>query len=196
MKKFFILVLLLHTVSNALSFENNRPTVSNDSCALQVRITDSEINSFGLNIQIVNVEVYSENSGWITLNNFQQNISSFSFTSGNESLLANAIIPQGVYTKVRLTFGNANTLYSNTTDANASDQLTFASNEDKKVEIDIQQYLYEKDTNEVLLHFDVSNSISFLDNKFIIVPDFQEIKGTEIEATEKQTDMHSLSLSR
>ncbi len=196
MKKVFILVLLLHTVSNALSFESTKPTAENDSCALQVRITDSEINSFGLNIEIVNVEVYNENLGWITLNDFQQNISSLSFTSGNESLLANAIIPEGIYTKVRLTFGNSNTLYSNTTEANASDQLNFISNDDKKVEIEIEQYLFEKDTNQVLIHFDVSNSITFIEDEFIIAPDFQEMKGSAIQATEKPTDVNSLSFSK
>jgi len=194
MKKLFALILTLNTVSTTtLSYGNPELTPSSDSSTLQIRITDSEINNFGLNIEIVNIEAYNPNLGWITLNDYQQSISSLSFTSGNQSLLANSIIPVGSYTKLRFTFGNSNSIYSNSNNDWVTSDLVFTSNEKNQVEININRYVNENDTNEVLVHFDMANSVSVVNEDLVLNPVFEELKDPATIAGEAVIDFTTLS---
>ncbi len=194
MKKLFALVLTLHTVSTTtLSFGNPELTPSSDNGTLQVRITDSEINSFGLNIEIVNIEAYNPDLGWITLNDYQQSISSLSFTSGNQSLLANSIIPSGSYTKLRFTFGNSNSIYSNSNNDWVTSDLVFTSDQKNQVEININRYVSANDTSEVVVNFDVANSVSVVNENLVLNPAFEELKDPAIIAGEAVIDFTALS---
>ena len=187
MKKVFTLILTLLTVSNALSFDNKKWNSSIDSCTIQVRITDPEESPFGLVLEIVNVEVYNQNSGWITLNDYQQSISSLSFTKGDKSLLANSIIPSGNYTKIRLTFGNTNAIYSDL----ATTDLVIESRNNQQVEININQLITANDTNEVLIHFDLSTSITQTNEEYILRPVFEEINDPATLDFEVISDLSS-----
>lgn len=194
MKKVFAFALTLLTVSTTtLSFGNPELTPPADSSTLQIRITDSDINSFSLNIQIVNVEAYNENLGWITLNDYQQNISSLSFTSGNESLLANSVIPSGSYTKLRFTFGESNSIYSNSNSDWVTSNLTFAGDHSKQVELKIDQHLGANDTNEVRVRFDIANSVSVVEDDLVLNPVFEELKNPATIVKDALVDFTALS---
>lgn len=189
MKKIFALLLGLITVSNALSFgnDNNEPKPSVDIATMQVRITDSEISSFGLIIEIVNVEVYNEKTGWIILNDYQQTIASEGFSNGDASLLANNRVPVGTYTKLRLTFGATNTIYTLAYQNRQTNDLWFMNSDDRQVEIPIHEEVTTDELAEVLLDFDVSTSISFLDDEYIIQPVVEEFKDPAMIAVDLNT---------
>lgn len=186
MKKVSTFFLLLLIVSNALSFENNtfsgktpgKEEPLTESGTMQVRITDSETSTFGVIIEILNLEVYNEKTGWVTLNNYQQSISSAGFTNGSESLLANATVPTGTYTKLRLTFGTANTLYATTYDTRATSDLWFPSSKDQTVEVAINEQVFANATDEVLIHLNVATSVTESDNAFIFRPEMQAVGGS------------------
>lgn len=169
MKKVFTLALTLLTVSTALSFEGVNPTSGNGT--IQVRMTNSESSPFGLILDIVNVEVYSEKSGWITLNDYQQSISSLSFTGGEESLLANSDIPFGTYSKLRLTFGSSNSIRSEVHNISANN-LSF---EKRQIEIDIFEQVKENNTSKIYVHFDLTTSVTVIDETYVLKPVIEEI---------------------
>lgn len=169
MKKVFTLALTLLTVSTALSHEGVNPT--SGSGTMQVRMTNSESSPFGLILDIVNVEVYSDKNGWITLNDYQQSISSLSFTGGEQSLLANADIPFGIYSKLRLTFGSSNSIISDVHNISAND-LTF---ETRQIEIPILQHVGEHNPGKIYIHFDLTTSVSVLDETYVLKPVMEEI---------------------
>lgn len=191
MKKVFTLLLTLLTVSTALSLGNDETTSTTTSGTLQVRITDSETSSFGLTIEIVNVEVYNETTGWISLNNYQQTISSLSFTKGDESLLANANIPSGTYTKLRLTFGEGNSIYNVKTNEGTS-SIIFDSNETRQVEVNISKVVAASDTSEIVINFDVSTSVIVDNNSYILNPVVEEMIDPALKTID-QPDFTSLS---
>jgi len=194
MKKVFVLMIGLITVSNALSLDNNGDLKPSSDCAtMQVRITDSEACSFGLILEIVNVEVYSEKTGWIILNDYQQTIASEGFIHGNESLLANNNVPTGTYTKLRLTFGSNNTIYNIAYQNRTTNDLWFMNSDDHQVEIAIHQEVSAHELSEVLLDFDISTSISVLDNEYILQPVVAEFKDPATKAIETAVDLNTLS---
>lgn len=192
MKKVFSLLLALLTVSKALSFGNDELNPSTDSGTMQVRITDSETSSLGVIIEIVNVEVYNEQMGWITLNDYQQNISSVGFTNGDESLLANTTIPVGTYTKLRLTFGEANTVYTKAYNDRKTNNLWFLTDNDRQVEIAINENVTANETDDVVIDFDISTSISVLDNEYLIHPTVKEFQNPTTIAAESIADLSVL----
>lgn len=185
MKKVFTLALTLLTVSTALSFEGVNP--ASGSGTMQVRMTNSESSPFGLILDIVNVEVYSEKNGWITLNDYQQSISSLSFTGGEESLLANSDIPFGIYSKLRLTFGSSNSIRSDVHNISAND-LSF---ETRQVEIAIFQQVQESNTSKIYIHFDLATSVTVLESAYVLKPIMEEI--SDPAAVKSLPDMNILS---
>ncbi len=195
MKKVFAILIGLITVSNALSLgiHNDDLKPSADRATMQVRITDSEACSFGLIIEIVNVEVYSDKTGWIVLNDYQQTIASEGFIHGDESLLANNKVPVGTYTKLRLTFGSTNTIYNISYENRKTNELWFMNSDDRQVEIPIHEEIEANELSEILLDFDISTSISVLDNEYILQPVVAEFKDPATKAIETVVDLNTLS---
>ncbi|WP_300666028.1 DUF4382 domain-containing protein [Fluviicola sp.] len=186
MKKLMLLFLALITVSttqaNGLNASEKPGSKINGN--LQVKISDSKTNSFGIVIEITKVEIYSEKTGWIALNDYQQSISSAGFTKGNESLLANAEIPAAAYSKLRLTFGTTNSIYTVNGSESRTNHLSFANNSDRFVEIAINQEIHPGKNNTIMIDFDTSTSVSVFDDAYIIQPVMEEIRGRGIRTNE------------
>lgn len=189
MKKFMILFLALIAVSTtqANSLGNSEKPGSKINGNLQVKISDSKTNSFGIVIEITKVEIYSEKTGWIALNDYQQSISSAGFTKGNESLLANAEIPVSAYSKLRLTFGTTNSIYTVSGNESRTSYLSFANNTDRFVEIDINQQILPGKNNTVMIDFDTSTSVSVFDDAYFIQPVMEEIRERNTQRNELVT---------
>ncbi len=189
MKKLMLLFLALITVSTT---QANGLTPSGKPAAetkgnLQVKISDSKTNSFGIVIEITKVEVYSEKTGWIALNDYQQSIASAGFTKGNESLLANAEIPAAAYSKLRLTFGTTNSIYTVNGSESRTNRLSFANNTDRFVEIGINQDIRPGKNNTVMIDFDTSTSVSVSNDAYFIQPVMEEIQERAVRVNEMVT---------
>ncbi len=189
MKKFMMLFLTLIAVSttqaNGLNVSEKPGSKINGN--LQVKISDSKTNSFGIIIEITKVEIYSEKTGWIALNDYQQTIASAGFTKGNESLLANAEIPAAAYSKLRLTFGTTNSIYTVNGNESRRSYLSFANNTDRFVEIDINQQLLPGKNNTVMIDFDTSTSVSLFDDAYFIQPVMEEFRPGTVRTNEAVT---------
>lgn len=189
MKKFMMLFLTLIAVSTtqANGLNNSEKPGSKINGNLQVKISDSKTNSFGIVIEITKVEIYSEKNGWIALNDYQQSIASAGFTKGNESLLANAEIPVAVYSKLRLTFGTTNSIYTVSGNESRTSYLSFANNAERSVEIDINQQILPGKNNTIMIDFDTSTSVSVSDDTYFIQPVMEEIRERNIQRNELVT---------
>src|SRR5688572_2686282 len=73
----------------------------------KVKMTDSPGNYAALNLQIIGVDAYLQNSGWVNLSSETQLVNVLSLTNGLETELAyNAKMDAGVYTKIRIRFAD------------------------------------------------------------------------------------------
>ena len=175
-------LLTLHSFSYALSSDelsavwlgNESDSVMNKG-SMEVRMTNSESSCFGLILNIVNIEVYNDKTGWVTLNNYDQRISSTSFMNGEESLLANSDLPSGTYSKLRLTFGNSNYLRSSVNNISPNDLRL----KQQQVEIPIFQEVNSEMPSQVFIHFDLTTSVTVLPEMYVLNPVMEEIANPD-----------------
>ena len=154
------------------------------SGSFELRMTDAPGDYAGLDVEIESVEVYNENKGWITLSNESQFVNVLSLTNGTEKKLAiKSDAEAGVYSKVKLTFGERNELLvssenegqlggaSGSTLVNA--ELQFEG--DKEVIIEINEEISSSSNASVLLDFNVAQSIKEDGEKYILEPSIRFI---------------------
>lgn len=177
MKKVIATFLTLLTISLAYSNDGIKSKKIENNATLQVRLTDLDQSSYGLVIEIINVEIYNEKLGWVVLNEFQQTISSYSFSKGNESLLANELIPAGKYSKLRITFGTSNSIYRIDNVNGHSKKLDFETNDARQVEVSIDENFVQNEESELLVDFNVSNSILNIGNQYLLNPDLEVVNN-------------------
>lgn len=148
-----------------------------------VNMTDAPGDFDALSVEITNVEAYLEGSGWVSLNNEAQVVSVLDLTNGAETQLAyQGEADAGVYSMLRITFGNNNSLsFDSGTDlgfdlggltggANATIDLEWASSSSQQVVINIDEEVSAEAGAEVLLDFRVMESIIQTGQTFVIDP--------------------------
>jgi len=166
--------------------ENVQTPPSNNSKAgtFQVRMTDAPGDYEGLFVEIDKVEAYLENKGWVTLNGTSQMVSVLDLTNGNETNIAyNTKVEAGVYSKVRLTFGDENRLKLNSSSEqglklgegmSATGMLDLEVSADmttlNQVVIEIDEKVDAQTGANVLLDFNVAESIIENESGFILNP--------------------------
>lgn len=168
MKFYKVLTLGLATSLLAFTSCKKEDEDGDRTKTMTVRMTDSPGDYSELNVEIASVEAYHENKGWIMLNNEAQVITVTDLTNGNEVELVNeARISTGNYTKLRLNFGDDNTLKINTQSSITSpivavevDLELMASSSQKSIEMEINQTVDRNNGANILIDFDVANSIS------------------------------------
>lgn len=149
--------------------------------SFSVRMTDGPGNYAALNVEITKVEAYLQNEGWITLDNQAKTIDVISLNNGIETQLAyQTNAAAGVYTKLRLTFGNTNKLSVNadatTGGTSGSATVDLVWNGPKEVEIQINEEISANAKADVLLDFNVVASIVHYTCDYILKPAIKEIK--------------------
>lgn len=153
---------------------------------MEVKMTDAPGNFASLDVQITKVEAYLENKGWVTINSQTQAVSVLDLTNGAETTIANSSsLSAGVYSKLRLTFGNTNTLQLAGSSGSSSLALSFGTNTSQQVEIEIDEEVNAGATTSVLLDFSVAQSIYNFGEAYFISPVIQEIEdaSTGVQGT-------------
>lgn len=152
----------------------------------QVRMTDAPGDFKALDVEILSVEAYLENQGWVTLNNQAQAVSVLDLTNGTETQLAFASNAQiGTYTKLKLTFSENNTLVTNANGGfeigpiSGNLDLTFdlAYEGSKEVIIEINETVTAQSGASVLLDFQVAQSIRKGLTTYIINPAIVQVEN-------------------
>jgi hypothetical protein len=148
-------------------------------------MTDGPGDYEGLDIKIVSVDAYLDGKGWVNLDAQQKSVDVLSLTNGAEMSIAaknNAEI--GAYTKLKVTIDADAQLQLNAfamADADpatiiSANQVKLGWDGTREIEIAIDEQVTTAVGAEVLIDFDVANSIKFVAGKYIIKPIIREIK--------------------
>lgn len=154
-----------------------------EKSAFTVRMTDAPGDYAALDVEIASVAVFSEDSGWVMLNNESQFVSVLDLTNGNETALAsNTEVDAGFYTMVKLTFGTDNTLTLNGDggmdatsdnvefDAQGNAMIELDGLDEREIIVEINQQASAEAEADILLDFQVAQSIEQEAETFIIDP--------------------------
>jgi hypothetical protein len=162
------------------------PTSGGGSSAssMRVKMTDSPGDYVSLNMSVTSVQAYLQDSGWITLNNNVHTMNVISLTNGSSTDLSyNTNIKTGVYTKIKLVFGENNTIVVNGSGSGGGGSIaatyTLTWTGPREVEIPIHKEINAGTYGEVFLDFNVVSSISNAGNQYVINPVITEINDAK-----------------
>lgn len=140
----------------------------NEAGSFKVRMTDAPADYAALNLTVTGVDVYLENQGWINLSSETQNVNILSLTNGAEITLANQTnVKAGLYTRARVTFGATGTIQL--ASGGGSANISWAGNV-HQVEIVIHEEVNAQSGADILLDFDVAESVIESAGQYIIEP--------------------------
>jgi hypothetical protein len=165
---------------------------------MEVRMTDSPGDFIALNVEIIKIEAYLENSGWVTINESTNEINILDLTNGAEVTLASSTSAQaGVYTKLRMTFSGENSLTFNGSNGSNTVNLSFSSNYSHEIEIPIHCEINVGVTSSILLDFNVGLSIKESNGEYVLDPVLTEIAdpSTGVQGHVSGVDQAAISLS-
>lgn len=144
-------------------------------------MTDSPGDYRSLNVQIVRVEAFIEGKGWVVLNNEARTVDVLTLTNGATMELAatsNMKAHAGLYTKLRIVFGDEHRLSLNAAGALGiggvtgsgivTADLQFLGS--KSVEIEIDERVNARNGAEILLDFNVAKSVYQEADHFVLAP--------------------------
>lgn len=165
---------------------------------LEVRMTDSPGDFVALNVEIMRIEAYLENSGWVTVNETTKEINILDLTNGAEVTIASSTSVQaGFYTKLRLTFSGENSLTFNGANGSNTVNLSFSSTNSHQVEIPIHCEVNVGATSSILLDFNVGSSIAETGGGYTLNPVISEIvdPSTGVQGNVSGSAKAAISLS-
>lgn len=156
--------------------EEQISTQSSKNGSFKVRMTDAPGDYAAVDVEITRVDVYHENEGWVNLNSETQFVDVISLTNGAEIDLAQSFnLQSGLYTQLKLTFGERNTLSLNGsasgggTSGSGSFDLQWAGPE-REVIIGIDQEVSATASGNVLIDFHIVESIKEFAGTYIFDP--------------------------
>jgi superoxide dismutase len=150
---------------------------ASNSGSMTVKMTDSPGNYAGLTVNITKVEAFLSGSGWVTLSNQSQLVHVLDLTNGAQTTIASSnSLETGLYSRLRLTFSNENTLLLNEYSGTSSVQLSIAGETTIQKEVIIDEVVTVGVNTEVLLDFNVSQSIIQHLNEYLLQPIITEIE--------------------
>ncbi len=173
---------LMFTTSSCNKEDEMENEARNPGNSMQVKMTDAPGDYAALDVEILKVEAYLQDSGWITLNNSAQMVSVLDLTNGAETSIAfNSNVSAGLYTQVKLTFGSSNTLTlladGSLGGTNGSVDIELGWTGSQEVIIDINEEVSSESGAVVLLDFNVAQSIIETGQDYILTPIITEVKN-------------------
>jgi hypothetical protein len=179
-----ISLLLLTTILLAFGCkkEEFEPGTNPTPGAFKVYMTDSPGDFEAMHVQITKVDAYIEGRGWVNLNNQTQTVNVLSLTNGAQMELTQSSdmdAEAGVYSRLRITFGDQNrltlgaaaTLALGGTVVNGVGYFDLQwGSSPREYEVEIDETVSEKYGADVLLDFNVAQSVYYDANQFIFKP--------------------------
>lgn len=173
-------LMLLMIVCAGMSMQSCNKNKGNSTGKMEVRMTDSPGDFTALHVQVMKIEAYLDNSGWVTVNETTKEINILSLTNGVEATVASATDVQvGLYTKLRLTFTGENSLSYNGSNGPNVINLLFSSSYSQQVEVPIHCQVTAGATASVLLDFNVALSVKEANGTYTLEPVLTEITDPE-----------------
>lgn len=155
MQKQIILLALFALTFTFYGCHNNEGTAR-----LNIRLTDAPGDYEEVNVDIKGIEIHSNSgnvaTGWNNLNNFNPGVYNLlKFTAGIDTLLASNELPAGKISQIRLVLGGNNSVKIN----GQTFQLITPSAQSSGLKVQVNTFLEEGVTYNMLLDFDASRSI-------------------------------------
>jgi hypothetical protein len=137
----------------------------------KVRMTDSPGNYSALNMTITGVDAYREGYGWVSLSSYNHNVNIASLTNGNEVEIANASkVDDGHYTRLKIKFSGTASLVVNSSGSGSGLTFSLIWTSPQDVEVIIDQQINGSTGANILLDFDISQSIVESGSQYTIHP--------------------------
>ncbi|MGI8892701.1 MAG: DUF4382 domain-containing protein [Bacteroidia bacterium] len=164
MKSFNYLLILIVLIFFASCKKEERP----GTAQFNLRLTDSPGDYEEINIDFLEARVHiSEGPGWMSLNSNAGIYDLLKLTNGTDTLIANAALPTGTISQLRLILGSNNTIKVDGQIYN----LKTPSAEQSGLKLNIHQPLADNITYTILLDFDAARSIVETGNgEYILKP--------------------------
>lgn len=169
---------LMAAVISMIAFTACEQQVDNNGreAGVTIKMTDAPGDYAALNVEIERVDIYSESSGWVTLSNETQMVNVLELTNGVETTLASSSeLEAGLYTQVAVHFGSNNSIQVQSDGAYAELDLGGESS----IVVDIAAEVSASASTEVLLDFNVAESVVEINGVFTLDPSVQEIEDSE-----------------
>jgi len=193
-----ILVFTLMIVCAGFTIQSCKKDNKVSQGKMEVRMTDSPGDFVALNVEIVKIEAYLENSGWVTINETSKEINILDLTNGAEVTIASATTVQpGTYTKLKVTFSGENSLTFNGGSGQNTVNLSFGGGFSGNVEVPIHCTVTTGVTSSILLDFNVGSSIAQAGGGFTMNPVIVEIAdpSTGVQGNISGTEKAAVTLS-
>ena len=158
---------------------NNPVATTGGSGIMKINMIDASANFDTVNITIDSVQAHistaNDNSGWITLNNFQSKYDLAQLVNGNSAVIAKDSLPAGNYSQIRLYLGtgymdNYVVLHNQTQQI----ALTTPSGTQSGIKLNVDANIQAGIIYELTVDFDVAKSIvttgSPTNPKYILKP--------------------------
>lgn len=191
-------LMLLMIVCAGISIQSCNKNKGNSTGKMEVRMTDSPGDFTALHVQVMKIEAYSDNAGWVTVNETTKEINILSLTNGVETTVASATEVQvGLYTKLRLTFSGENSLSYNGSNGPNVISLLFSSSYSNQVEVPIHCQVTAGATASILLDFNVASSVKQANGTYTLEPVLTEISdpGTGVQGHIEGNTQAAISLT-
>ncbi len=160
------------------AFTSCEKKVDNDAKegGVSINMTDAPGDYAALNVEIERVDIYSESSGWVTLSNETQMVNVLELTNGVETNLATSTeLEAGLYTQVAVYFGSNNSIQAQADGQFAELDLGGES----MIVVDINEEISANSNTDILLDFNVAESVVEVGGVFTLDPEVNEIEDTE-----------------
>jgi hypothetical protein len=135
--------------------EPTSTVAASGSTPLSVRMTDAPGDYQEVNIDLVSVEVHSDNGGWQTLTVKKGIYNLLKLSNGLDTMIGNAVIPSGNVSQIRLILGERNTVKTN----GVVYPLSTPSAEQSGLKLQVHENLVPNIAYTILLDFDAGRSI-------------------------------------
>lgn len=167
--------------------QNNPGTPNNPNPpqpgTFNVKMTDGPGDFEAMNVNIISVEAWHDSKGWIMLDQQNRTVNILSLRNGTEMTLASKTnVDAGVYTKLRIKYGNTNKLTLNANLLGSNNTVDLQWDGAQETEVVINQQVSSSVGASVLLDFDVASSVREQAGQYIIRPVITEIKDARTGA--------------
>ncbi len=175
-----IILYMVVGLFTAFTFTSCEDDQAVEPKSFKVRMTDSPGNYAALNVTITSVDGYVEDHGWVTLSSQTQTINVASLTNGSEIVIADAHdVQTGFYTHLRIKFGGTATININATGSGSGLLFTLIWDSPQEVDILVNRQVTNNSGANVLLDFDVAQSIIQIGAQYHFQPVVREVHNED-----------------
>lgn len=118
-------------------------------------LTDDPAAYDQVNVEVIEIEVHTDADGWTTVPVTDSIYNLLAFQGNNAAFLANAVLPSGTLSQVRLILGTHNTVVIGTN----TYPLLLSSQDETGLKININKNLVGGVTYDLLIDFDAGQSV-------------------------------------